>query len=81
MLVQVPEPLRLYIEAALTRLKYLYPSVRFSITSEGIQAEADDSDITAQAPTREIHYAVYREKIYIETLTMRRSLIEAVTKR
>jgi hypothetical protein len=28
---------------------------------------------------REVHYALYREKIYAETLPLRRSLIEAVT--
>jgi len=80
MIVVVEEPFKPYAEAAITRLHYLYPAVSFDLVAEGIEIGGDPG-IAAESLSREIHYALYREKIYGETMSMRRSLIEAVTRR
>ena len=80
MVVHVAEPFRPFAEEALVRLRYLYPAATFTLTPIGIEI-GGDSGIPPDALSREVNYALYREKIYADTLTMRRDLIEAVTRR
>jgi len=80
MLIPVEESFRPYADAALTRLRYLYPAVTFTLDENGIKVEGDPAALT-DALAREANYALYRDKIYAETLPMRRALIETVTER
>lgn len=80
MIVRVEGALKSYADLAIGRLKYLYPAVQFSLAPDGIEATGD-AGVPSEKLSREIHYALYREKIYAETLSMRRSLIEELTRR
>ncbi|TGS85763.1 hypothetical protein EN817_20865 [Mesorhizobium sp. M3A.F.Ca.ET.174.01.1.1] len=78
--IEIPPTLHRFVDGALLRLQSQYPNLDFRASSTGVQvapaAALDLNDLRKQ-----ISYAVYREKIYVETLPLRRSLIEAVTSR
>lgn len=80
MMVPVEEPFRPHIASVVTRLRYLFPELRFKAEVEGISVTGDVG-ARADALAREIQYALYREKIYAETLPMRQALVETVTRR
>jgi len=80
MIISVEGVLKSYADIAIGRLKYLYPTVHFSLIPDGIEATGDPG-VSSEKLSREIHYALYREKIYAETLSMRCSLIEELTRR
>ena len=80
MLIPVEEAFRPYLDAALTRLRYLYPNVTFTPSATGIDA-VGHSDTDSEALVRDVQHALYREKIYAETLPMRRALVDTVTRR
>lgn len=63
-----------FVSAAMLRLKYLFPSLEFSADSVGIKVVGPG--ISDPSIAREISYQVYREKIFRETLPLRRSLYE-----
>jgi hypothetical protein len=77
--VKVDEPFWPFVDAALMRLRYLYPKASFDRCDGGIVVGAARSDIDAIA--RDASFILYREKIYAETLPLRRALVEAVTAR
>jgi hypothetical protein len=81
-IVRVPIPARFaaHADAALTRLGYLHPAVEFALTGNSITAAAT-ADADAALLRRDISYALYREKIYAETLAIRHALVNAVTRR
>ncbi len=78
MVVKIEPPFSNYANAAVARLRYLFPTIAFEVEGDGIRADGP-CEIDEAALQREIHYALYREKIYAETLSLRRSFIEAVT--
>jgi hypothetical protein len=80
MIVPVTESFLPYVEAAIARLRYLHPELSFSISTKGIEIRgtvAGDRALLLQ----EIQHTIYREKIYSETLPMRRALVDAVMRR
>lgn len=76
--IPVSEVLRPYAELAVARLGYLYPKMIFSYRelSVVVSSEAAIDEIKIR---RDVLYALYREKIYAETLSMRQSLIALVS--
>ena len=80
MVVPISECFGSYVEAALVRLRYLYPATDFTLTPQGIEV-LTPADVSPETLLREVHYALYREKIFAETLPMRRALVGAVTHR
>jgi hypothetical protein len=76
--VEIPQNFRSFVDGALLRLQAQYPSLRFLATATGIEVasfpagEFDDL-------RKNILHAVYRERIYVETLPLRKALIGAVT--
>lgn len=78
--IAVPAALREFAQPALARLGYLYPCVEFAFEDGQISASARDT-VDADALKRDVLYAVYRERIYAQTLPFRKALIEAVTRR
>lgn len=78
--VEVPSQFEPYLAAALLRVQVLFPALTFrqngpDITIGGI-GPAEDSNVR-----KALLHAVYREKIYAETLSMRQDLVSAVTAR
>jgi hypothetical protein len=77
--VEIPNGFEKSAEVALQRLKYLYPHATLSIVGSVIEGAADPQD--ASLLSREIHYALYRERIYAQTFPLREALVGAVTRR
>lgn len=75
--LDVPQQLLPFVGTALTRLTYLFPRVSFAATDTALTAEVGE-DIDASELRREMAHTLYREKIYQETLDMRRQLIRAL---
>lgn len=74
--VAIPESLRSYVEDSLARLAYLYPDLelgfdtsRCQITARSKTEEAVDEDLH-----REVLYQLYREKVFRDTLPIRKRL-------
>lgn len=78
--IDIPRTFHGFVDGALLRLQSQYPSLDFRASSTGIQV-ASAIALDLDDLKRQISYAVYREKIYVETLPLRRSLIAAVTTR
>ena len=76
----VPLSLQPYAEAAVTRLSYLYPSIGFVLYDDCIEVSGT-GDVSTETIAKEINYALYREKVFAETLSMRRDLISGVMRR
>lgn len=76
--VEFPTAFRGAIDAAIVRLSYRYPSWSLEAVGDGIAVIAPDT--SGELIRREVAYAVYRERIFTETLQMRRDLLDAVTR-
>lgn len=76
MQIDLPSSLAGFIDAALIRLQSQFPETVFERTPAGIQA-----DVGSLAPEHlrsAVLHAIYREKIYTETLPMRKELLNRV---
>jgi hypothetical protein len=68
-----------YAEAAVLRIQGLYPDVSFSLDGDKITVrEIDEQSVPAFRSV--IAHQIYREKILVETLSLRKSLLSAVIK-
>jgi hypothetical protein len=76
--IPVSEVLRPFAELVVARLGYLYPKMIFSYQAPAILVSSD-SEIDELKIRRDVLYALYREKIYAETLSMRQSLVAMVS--
>jgi hypothetical protein len=74
----IPSLFQPHAAAALVRLQYLYPAVSFALNDAGFAVEPVD-DVSLADLRRDIAYALYREKIFADTLPMREALLRAVT--
>ena len=68
-----------FIPAAILRLKYIFPELDIETTVNGVKLSGT-REIDAQQLEREVTYQIYREKIFQETLPMRRDLYEILVK-
>ncbi|HTM77707.1 MAG TPA: hypothetical protein VL133_08770 [Devosia sp.] len=73
--VTVPEIFRAYVSQALVRLAYLHPGARFDFAEDTISVEYDGK---APIEADEVTYQLYREKIYQESLPMRKLMYMAL---
>lgn len=78
--IEVPQNFQCFVESALIRLQVQYPSLRFSASGQGVAVEELPPDMLDDLRKNVLH-AIYREKIYSETLPLRHALIGAVTAR
>jgi hypothetical protein len=78
--IEIPQDFQRFVEGALFRLQAQYPSLRFSASGQGVEVEELPPDRLDDLRKNVLH-AVYREKIYSETLPLRHALIRAVTAR
>ena len=63
-------------EPAVVRLQYLYPDAEFRFNQDAneICIEFEEADGLERSLRKEVHYQLYREKIYKETLPIRTRL-------
>lgn len=80
LVVDIPPQFSDYLDATLLRLQAIVPACRFSKSNGCILARGLTS-ISEDQLRKTILHTVYREKIYAETLAMRRNLVAAVTAR
>ncbi len=77
MQVPVPFEMQAYTGAVLARLRYLYPNHLFdSIPNAIVVNNCTEAEFTSLC--RDVSYLFYREKIYGETLPLRRQLLQAL---
>lgn len=77
-LVAVEAQLLPHLPAAATRLGYLYPELVFETVPEGM---AITGSLDISVVRRELLHQVYRERIFAETLPLRRTLIDGLLAR
>lgn len=80
LVVEIPPRFQEYLDVTLVRLQALFPDCRFCRTDCTISVHGSETHSQDQV-RRAILHTIYREKIYAETLGMRRALVEAVTAR
>ena len=75
--VQVGTLFMSYVEPAMVRLGYLYPDLKieYDRKDQVIRIYLDKTDSRADEIKKEVNYVLYREKIYQETLTIRKQII------
>lgn len=71
--VEFPLEFLRYIPAAVVRLGYLFPRVEVQSTTTGVLVHLDALDRSEEV-IKEVKYQVYREKIYSDTLPLRKDL-------
>ena len=69
-----------YVESLLVRLGYLYPDVEWSFDPDARKLKAlyKSGTYSADRLTKEAFFHLYRERIYHETLDVRRNIYEAI---
>lgn len=77
--VEIAPQFQTHVEAALLRLQAVFPTCHFVRSSSNIVVSPCTGTSKDQL-RRFVFHAIYREKIYAETLTMRQALVSAVTK-
>ncbi|AMS45199.1 hypothetical protein AA2016_6303 (plasmid) [Aminobacter aminovorans] len=75
--VEIPPQFTEYIDAALLRLQGLFPRCRFARVTNSVAVQLPGG-LSEDQMRGTVAHAVYREKIYAETLAMRHSLVSAV---
>jgi hypothetical protein len=70
-----------FIPAALLRLGSQHSGLAFQSVREGAIRVQGESETGETVIAKSVEHCIYREKIYSETLTMRRALVSAVTRR
>ncbi|QIA22393.1 MULTISPECIES: hypothetical protein [Mesorhizobium] len=76
--IEIPQNFLGFVEGALLRVQIQYPSLRFSVSAGSVEV-ARLPDLDLDDVRKSVLHAVYREKIYVETLPLRQALITAVT--
>ena len=75
--IEIDKRLRYWLAEAVLRFRYLYPNIEVEIGEAAVTLHGEASD----DPTvqRDFLFSLYRQKIYAETLPLRKTLIEGVT--
>lgn len=76
--VDIPPQFETYVVTTLLRIRAQYPSYIFAEDS-GVVTIRGPVGIDEDVFRKSILHAIYREKIYAETLSMRQALVSAVT--
>jgi hypothetical protein len=71
--IPIPEELLDYVPQAILRLSYLHEGLEIAVGGVGLEIVAKRGEVPPDLP-REIRYQLYREKIFQETLPLRRDL-------
>ena len=65
-----------FLKSAIVRLSYLFPKIQFSIVNNSIQLEGIIEN--EESIKKEVNYIVYREKIYAESLEIRKKIFDKI---
>lgn len=76
MLIKVPPDFRPHAAAAALRLGYLRPELTCVVADGGDLEVSAPSDLDEAGIKRDLLHLLYREKVYAETLDLRRALYE-----
>lgn len=76
--IPVPAELLDYVPQALARLRYLHEDLRISVGEAGFEIVSASGEVPAHI-RREIQYHLYREKIFQDTLPLRRDLYKMLS--
>ena len=76
--IEISQDFRSFVDGALVRVRAQYPSLRFVASAAGVEVACISSGDLDEVRKSVLH-AVYREKIYVETLPLRQALIVGVT--
>jgi hypothetical protein len=71
---------RPYVDAAVLRFTYLFPDIGIEVGEDSITATHSPKQDRVSV-RRELTHSLYREKIYHETLSMRRDMVATLTRR
>ena len=66
-----------HIDDAISRFAYLHPAIEIEIGPNVISLFADSLEKVDDL-VRDLHFALYRQKIYAESLPLRKRIIEGV---
>jgi len=74
--VPVPVGFQDYVDPLLVRMGFLFPELELSYDNgaDQIRVRFDDSKMSREEIQKEIRFQLYREKIYQETLPIRKRL-------
>ncbi|WHS94231.1 hypothetical protein VPK21_004352 [Sinorhizobium kummerowiae] len=75
--VAVGPDFQAHVNDAISRFSYLHPSIEIEVGPEVISLFADSRHDVGDL-VRDLQFALYRQKIYAETLPLRKTLIEGV---
>ena len=75
--IAIPSLFRGYLEGALVKVGAQFPTCSFAINGNNVHILGVPTNEAASITTTVLH-AVYREKIYVETLEMRQALVRTV---
>jgi hypothetical protein len=75
MIVKIPDLKKEILDGVQIRLNYLYPNLEFKFSENEVEVNGlidDKNNLKA-----EISYLLYREKIYIESIDVRKKIYES----
>ena len=74
--ISIPESFSSCVEPLLARMAYLFPDIELSYNDQAgkIDVRFDDRKESAQKIQKEIWFQLYREKVYQDTLPIRKRL-------
>lgn len=75
MFLRVPRELMAYVPAAVARMGYLHPNHSFAISDDGITVAGVMEDTDRTNISRDLYYAIYREKILDDAKPLRESML------
>lgn len=73
MIVDIPPTFAPYLDEALLRFSYLYPGVPFLVEDGILSVDCVDAEVLTS-----IRHTLYRQKIYRETESLRRRMLESL---
>lgn len=78
-MVEIATSFREHLGDAVARFAYIRPDVQIEVSDQVLLIAAQGTDLSAAA--RDFQFVLYRQKIYAETLPLRRSLIQGIMSR
>ncbi len=74
--ISIPESFLSYLDPLKARMGYLYPEIELSYREQAAKLEVrfDERKLSAQEIQKEIWFQLYREKVYQDTLPIRKRL-------
>jgi hypothetical protein len=74
--ITIPESFKSYIDASIVRASYLFPELKITMSEEPSSVEISglDESMDLENIEKEFFNILYKERIYSETLPIRRTL-------